>query len=357
VVSAGVVTGASIAGALRADTGESMSGKLAVWARSWHLGWLVDTAERVVYRNAPDGEAARELEIEGGEPVPAPSSDAVETTVVETTVATTLPDAVPSVITPALDGEGVWKPLRMVGGEWGVWSTGVRPSAKFGAIQASFLLVDQTRTRAVLQNGTEVPGGTWQRKNSVPAGEVPGLVAAFNGGFLRKHSMGGYYTEGREAWPLREGAATLAIDAEGRVHVGEWGTQLDPAGFGGAAWVSARQNLTMLVKDGVVFPKRLVRQWGASGKGELWILRSAVCERTDGKLLYAIVGKTDAMVLAKTLRNAGCKNAMQLDVNASYPRGYWFDAGVPKRLDRRMVGRDDLYLSGSYREFIALFER
>lgn len=349
-VSVAIVTGSSIVGALRADTGESTSGKLAVWAREWKLGWLVDAAERVVYKNAPSAEAAGKLEVEGAGK---PEERVLVST--STVVTTTVPKPVPSVIEPALEGEGVWKPVRMVDGVTVAWTTGVRPSRKFGSIQASFLLVDQAHTRARLHQGTEVPGGKWEHGKAVLPQDAPRLVAAFNGGFLRKHSMGGYYTEGREAWPLRQGAASMAIDAEGRVHIGAWGDQLAVAGHGGQPWVSVRQNLTMLVQDGEVFPRRLVRQWGASGKGELWILRSAVCERSDGKLLYAIVGKTDAAVLARTMKNAGCLNAMQLDVNASYPRGYWFENGQPRRLDRRMVGRDDLYLTGSYREFVALF--
>ena len=183
------------------------------------------------------------------------------------------------------------------------------------------------------------------------------MVFAFNGGFLKKHSMGGYYTEGREFWPLQRNRATLAIDATGRVHVGEWGTQLSPSGWAGNPWVSVRQNLTMLVKDGVLFDPKHSKQWGWSGKGELYILRSAVCERYDGRLLFAIVGKTDAVLLAKTLKNAGCKNAMQLDVNEAYPRGYYFNNGTPHRLDRRQTGGDTLYYTGSYREFVTLRER
>ena len=390
VVLLGVVV--SISGALVADTGESPSGKLAAWARDHHLGRAVDLAETLRYSTPPSRDAATELELTPQESVAtsapvtgrsssqgssaqrsspqdssstgqaAPSSQPEPATT--TTPAPHLsPVALTPVISPALAGEGAWKVVRVVDGTPAVWTTGLRPSAKFGSVQASFAVIDQTRLRAALFNGTEVPGRRpagspgWKRGHLVPTGVSDHLVFAFNGGFRREHARGGYLTEGVEAWKMQSDRATIAVDAVGRVHIGTWGSSLDPAGNDGMPWSSARQNLTLIVRNGDVARDITSIQWGSSDKGALFILRSAVCERSDGMLMYAIVGAADAAILARTLVAAGCRNAMQLDVNASYPRAYSFNGAVPQRLDQRMAGKDDVYLTGSYREFFAFFER
>lgn len=346
-----VVVGASMIDALRQDTGESVSGKLAAWARRWHLGSVVDTVERFHYRTPPSATPAQDLGVEDAAPSsPAP---AVTTT---TVVPQYAPAPITAVLSPALKGEGVWSVVARSNGQPAVWTTGLRPSKRYGSVRASFAVIDQTYLRAALFNGSELPGGKWQRGNKVPASLTPVIRFAFNGGFRREHAQGGYLTEGKTAWPLKVGAASLALDADGQLHVGVWGRDFTSAGWGGRPWASVRQNLTLLLDDGKLFDAKKVWVWGASGKGELYILRSAVCERTDGKLLYAIVGDVDALGLAEALQLAGCRTAMQLDVNASYPRAYSFKGGVPKRLDRRMAGKDDLYLTKSYREFFALFD-
>lgn len=348
-----LVASASLVGALRADNDLDTKARLAEWARAWHMGLIVDAAEHLVYSSPPSGRAAElSTETVAGEAVPASSGTK---DVTPTTTAPPTPLAVR--VTPALEREGEWTPVRSTASGVAVWTAGLRPSAKLPAVSASFALIDQTDLTAVLHNGTEVPGGKWRVGNTIQKAERRSAVFAFNGGFLKKHSMGGYLTEGREIWKLQQNRATIAIDASGKIHVGEWGTQLSPAGWNGTPWVSVRQNLTMLVKNGALFDAKDPTRWGWSGKGELYILRSAVCERYDGRLMFAVVGKTDAVLLAKTMKYAGCKNAMQLDVNEAYPRGYYFTNGVPHRLDRRQTGGDTLYFAGSYREFIALSER
>lgn len=339
----------SIGAALLADNGESTSGKLAAWARNHRLGMLVDWAESVRYSEPPSTAPADDLALM---PEVAPS----------TQPATTLPRYAPQpltpVITPALENEGAWRVVREVDGNPAAWVAGLRPSAKFGSVRATFAVIDQSVLTAVLFNGTEIPGGkSWERGPRVPQELTDSLVFAFNGGFRREHARGGYFTEGREVWPMVKDRASLGIDADGRVHIGSWGSDLRPDGFGGSPWVSVRQNLTLIVKDGQVARDVGSIQWGTSDKGALFILRSAACIRTDGKLMYSIIGAADAKILAHALIAAGCETAMQLDVNASYPRAYHFNDGTPSRLDARMAGRDDLYLTKSHREFVAFFER
>ncbi len=51
------------------------------------------------------------------------------------------------------------------------------------------------------------------------------LVAAFNAGFLMTNAGGGYYTDGRTVLPLRTGAASFVVYADGTSTVGAWGTE------------------------------------------------------------------------------------------------------------------------------------
>lgn len=138
--------------------------------------------------------------------------------------------------------------------------------------------------------------------------------------------------------------------------IGVWGS--DP-GFSRRElthWKSVRQNLLPTVINGTESPELSRGYWGGGKKGEIFILRSAVCERFDGLILFVIAGPTNATTLAKVMVDAGCKTAMQLDQNESYPRGYIFEAGEITEVDSRMMGKPTDYLTGSLREFFAFFE-
>lgn len=332
--------GWSLGKALLKDDGLTIAGKLAGWARNHHLGSLVDAAESVRYRNPPSDSGADTL----------PNATVAATVAPHTTE--TSPPPLDVVNRPALPREGRWRVARTVDGQPTVWTTGIRPSRQHRGITATHVLIDQDRVRAVLHNGTDIPGGRdWMYGNAMGANETADAVFAFNGGFRREHSGGGYFTEGREVWPLKDGVATLAIDSDGQIHVGRWGAELDPLGVDGRPWASVRQNLELLVIDGKLSPRLNTGYWGGGRKGEIFILRSAVCERVDGKIMFTIMGLTDATSLAGAMRDAGCQYAMQLDQNESYPRGYVFEEGVPHEIDTRMLGRTDDFIRGYSRDF------
>ena len=80
----------------------------------------------------------------------------------------------------------------------------------------------------------------------VDPGSRPLLVAAFNGGFKMSQARGGYYAEGRMIDPLRSGAASLVIYADGSLDIGAWGSDVRMT----PQVVSVRQNLLPLVADG-----------------------------------------------------------------------------------------------------------
>lgn len=333
----------SLGRALMRDDGLSILGKGAAWGRNHGLSWFVDKAEEIRYGAPPSKDAATELDTAIPDVTTAPAIDA------PANLTTPLPNPLPN--------EGTWIPVRSVSGRPVVWTTGVRPSSQFPSITASYALIDPEVLRARMYNGTEVPGGSgWLLGNKVADADRSGLVFAFNGGFRKEHSRGGYYTEGRLVWPLVEGSATIAIDKQGRMSLGVWGTD---AGFNDQEmdrWATIRQNLLPTVVDGRPSPELKRGYWGGGKKGEIFILRSAVCIRYDGLIMFAIAGPTDATTLASALADAGCRMAMQLDQNESYPRGYVFTPESISEIDSRMMGKTSDYLTGSLREFFAFFE-
>ena len=74
--------------------------------------------------------------------------------------------------------------------------------------------------------GSVSPGGGPYSKAPIQPAQAAALVAAFNGGFKMGRRRGGYYTEGRMIDPLRRGAASLVICADGSVDMGAWGTDV-----------------------------------------------------------------------------------------------------------------------------------
>jgi hypothetical protein len=152
------------------------------------------------------------------------------------------------------------------------------------------------------------------------------VVAAFNGGFMMNEAGGGYYTQGRAVDPLRRGAASLVIYANGSVNVGAWGSDVVMT----RDVVGVRQNLVPLVAGGR--PTRRAasphwRAWGATcgatscaatvpGIEHQW--RSGVGVTASGALVYATGPALDPLQLARLLVRAGVVRGMQLDINPDW---------------------------------------
>jgi len=245
-----------------------------------------------------------------------------------------------------------------VGGVPVVWTTKVHPLAKKPSVVATAAVIDQERLRAVLFNGPVIPGGRgWARGNHVPASMVPVLVATFNGGFELKHMKGGYFTEGRTVKRLRNGDATLAIDRGGRIVIGVYGKDLTNDG----TWVSLRQNLPPVVLNGEsAIDQAPGTYWGDDFGNVSDNFRSALCVLGDGRLMYVAMGLVDIRPLANGLVAMGCRTAMALDQNGTWPHfATYSDPGAAKRsgllLDRRM-SQPNRAITRSKKDFIALFD-
>jgi hypothetical protein len=262
-------------------------------------------------------------------------------------------------VEPALENEGVWKPLVSAGGHDVIWATAIRPLPDAPAVVGSFAVIDQTTTRAAMFNGSDIPGGKdWQLSNKVPKDLQPMLLGAFNGGFRFEHIKGGYKNEGRAVKELKDGEGTVAISKTGKITIGEFGRDIKDDG----TWMSFRQNLPLLVDQGKsMVDSRSDTWWGADFGNVLFVLRSSICQLADGRLMYGAVGKVDAKTLAQSLVNMGCQRAMQMDINGTWPTFHTFPVEADgaqhgNALDKRMGGSRDRYLTGSTREFFAFFD-
>jgi hypothetical protein len=234
-----------------------------------------------------------------------------------------------------------------------------RPGSK---IAVGVAWIDPGAVRAVFQPGTTDPPGKWGTPPYVLPEWQHDLAAAFNGGFKSKDSRGGMFLEGREAFPLRDGAASAVIDTDGVLTVGQWGRDV---GMHDRV-VSVRQNLELIVDGGRVNPRirpNDISEWGATLDRKIEVPRSAVGVRPDGAIMYAGGPGLNARDIADVMAAIGCVRAMELDINAGWVTFNYFtwnnDTNAPlgAKLNGAMVRPETRFLVADERDFFSLFKR
>ncbi len=271
-------------------------------------------------------------------------------------------------------GEGPWSPGgRAVGGVRAVYQTTLVPPG--GTQPAGIAWMDTRLLTARLYSGSKSPGGGPYRYTApIQPAQAATLVAAFNGGFMMPAAGGGYYTQGRTIDPLRPGAASLVIYANGSVDIGAWGSDVRMA----RNVVSVRQNLVPLVADGRPTPQAVSTDWQAWGStcgaascaatvpGIEHQWRSGLGITADGALVYAAGPALDPLQLAQLLVRAGVVRGMQLDINPDWPVFVSYDppAGAPagpsngrKLLSSTVQGPSTFFESWWARDFITMSAR
>ncbi len=214
-------------------------------------------------------------------------------------------------------------------GKWVAWHSPLLPPSKEPLFYRTVLHTDPDRPYAELhlvamdmrrlelgvRAGYEDPKPDTGPPGSghVPKEVAHRVVATFNGAFKSTHGGYGMKAEQRLLTAPRVGAATVRIDATGRVGMGTWTSQDDEAQV-----LSLRQNLDALVERGAPNPKGRT-SWGehvdATGVA---IERSALCMHHSGQLLYAWATEATGPTLAQGLVQAGCSYAMHLDMNPGH---------------------------------------
>jgi hypothetical protein len=228
---------------------------------------------------------------------------------------------------PASAAGGVWRPAgRPVRGVRAVYETTLVPPG--GTQPAGIAWLDTGLLAARLYSGSVSPGGGPYRFTApIGPAQAATLVAAFNGGFKMNAARGGYYTEGRVIDPLRRGAASLVIYADGSVDIGAWGSDVTMT----RRVVSVRQNLLPLVAAGRPTPRAGTSRWRAWGStcgatscsaavpGIEHQWRSGLGITADGALVYVAGPALDPLQLAELLVRAGAVRGMELDINPNWP--------------------------------------
>lgn len=233
--------------------------------------------------------------------------------------------------------------------------------------------VAQVRLHAVA--GTVEPEATtragrqYPRRGLVPSEHQPGLLAAFNGGFMTKHGQHGMHVDGATLVPAKPRLCTLLALKDGSLQIGTWrnlarsierAEQQDELLF----W---RQAAPCLYEAGQLNPAlrdEAVKNWGATIDGDVVIRRSAVgLDASRRTLFVGISNDTTARAIADAMHHAGASDVAQLDVNWSYPKFLLFPRGPQG--ERRAVGLfagfafrpDDYVTRPSTRDFFYLVRR
>ncbi len=182
------------------------------------------------------------------------------------------------------------------------------------------------------------------------------LVAAFNGGFKAEHGSFGAMSDGIVAIDATAGYATVAIAANGKVQIGDWGHTLDltqPLN----AW---RQNARLVIEAGRINPavySHALQDWGGTINGDVVTWRSGLGLNQENNILYYLAGPGLSMpVLADTMLTTGIYNGMLLDINEYWVHFTRFDneGGQPVAyplLEEGMSIHIDRYLRPSPRDF------
>ncbi len=193
--------------------------------------------------------------------------------------------------------------------------------AQADAGSIGLLWIDPSSVSFRLVPGLKVPeGGPALPADNRPSTWLPRMVAAFNGGFMLKDKVGGYFYAHHTVSPLVAGLGALEITTDGRLTVGQWGRDLRLT----PRTVVVRENLPLLVDDGrsQVAATDTVRTWGIANGG-LWTAnRSALGELADGSLVYAYGHDVRPAAMAQALVRVGAQRAMVLDMNKSWPGGF-----------------------------------
>lgn len=243
-----------------------------------------------------------------------------------------------------------------------LWTTAVRPIPGNRSLLMYVAAFDQSRLHAALFNSTVLntakppQRGTWINNERVPEALAPALVAAFNSGFMLRHIKGGYFSEGKEPKPLIDGQMTVAIDREGRLSIGEYGTDLTNDG----TYIALRQNLPPVLRNGKPVVAESPRTYWGDQSGDTKVFRSGLCTLADGRLAYVATRPMAIEQFAQGLVAIGCQLAMQLDVNFNHVYFASFEQSgtappAAKVLDPWMLYGDRV-LRRTNMDFVALFD-
>jgi len=338
----------SVSTALLAPGTDPIAARLAEWGRNHYLGSVISALENVQYSVSKP---------KVGGPLDSSASKLLAESAIK------YAERIPSVVTPALPGEGDLKTVLKVNGKPAIQVGYLRPDQEHTSYLAGIAIMQSSLLRFVLHPGFSEPGQVAKLGSAdvLKGNDLLGLAATFNSGFKVKDSLGGYFQNGVTIKPLVSGKATFTIYADGHVNIGSWENEI----WMNTTIVSARQNLSMLIDNGVVTPNlndSVLKNWGFTVKNAHLVWRSGVGVDASGNLIYVAGNSLSVQSLANLLKTAGAVRAMELDINQDWISYMWYPttaAGVMKEPIKlvpftRPARR---YFSQSSRDFFAVYAR
>jgi hypothetical protein len=337
---------------------DSVSARIAEWARDHHLSWAVTWLENRTYTAPPTGgslsQAQRKALLGQGSPArPRPSFSAPAD----------LPTGIPAQTAHPLPGEGVWHAVTYdAAGAPVLEQAALRPDARHTSELAYAVWMNQKALTFTLQPGYQQPGGSWPVSDSVSGAALKGLVATFNGGFKVKpdDALGGYYANGTTVAPLVPGKAAEVFHRDGSLAIGTWGT-------GGLTMtpdvLAVRENLSLLVRGGVVQVSGNAgsgTQWGYTINNDYYIARSGIGVTATGDVVYVSGSALSVATLAQLLKAAGAVDAMELDINPDWVSFMTYSGNQAKPDPVKLwdfVQPADRYLQPASRDFVSVHLR
>ncbi len=374
----------SLGGALLEPGTDPLDARVAEWARSNGLGFVVGGLEQIQYQVDPPkvggtvaggipsvapllsdtGSAGGSTSptASGGAPDPAsPAATGAGPTPSPTPVVVASPAPITPIVSPPLPREGTWQTLDRLNGQPVLRAAFLRPDAQHTSYLAGVVWIDQSQVKLVLHPGYQLPGGSgWSQATQVLTAQRSSLLATFNSGFRLDDANGGWWADGQAAVPLKPGAASLVFYKDGHVDIVQWGSAAP-----GPDVAAVRQNLVLLVDNGVVSPlvnSTTTTTWGKTLTGAFFVWRTAIGIRADGSLVFVIGPALSAGSLARIAQAAGAVRAMELDINPAWTNFITYThpskgVAVPHMLTPDEQPNPYRYLQPSSRDFIAVMTR
>ncbi len=227
---------------------------------------------------------------------------------------------------------------------------------------AHLVLIDPAYVSLHLVAGTREPKSLTGIHGT---GEIPvspsirsRVIAAFNAGFKSRDGHGGELADSKLYLPPKTGLGTVAIYRSGKVAIGSWGQEVLPS----PQIVSFRQNLPLIIDHGILNPNiQNQKDWGVTVGNSTRVWRSGLGITASGQLIYAAGHPLSARTLALALQSAGCRRAMQLDINnywVTFNLYHWVTGNggylVGTKLTPSMHRSANRYLSPDSRDFFYL---
>ena len=340
--------------------GVTLSARAAEWGRGHGLGAVVTWIEQEVTRLNP----ART----GGQPPLSSFGTGPTRLVIPAAGHLPAPVRLVSPAGPPLKDEGVWHVAgrTTTKGIPTVYVAFVRPDTQHTSYVAGVAWMDPTVLKAQLYSGSHIPGPNYQYRYTAPITwkASKNLVAVFNAGFRMQDANAGYYTDGHiiQPYSLRNGAASVVIFKDGRITVGKWGRDATMA----KDVASVRQNLNLIVDNSKLVSglnSNDTSQWGVTLGGTAYVWRSGLGVTKNGALVYIAGDALSIKTLANLFVLAGCKRAMELDINKDWvqystykaPLGQAVSGGQGTSLLSTMIGPPSRYFTNWWaRDFFSM---